>query len=98
METTHARIFQPAKQATSSGQFKARGWVVEPEPRLRPETDRLMGWVGQADIDQQVRLPFPTKEAAIAYCERQGMTYTVSEPHQKVVKPKSYAENFIRKT
>jgi hypothetical protein len=26
------------------------------------------------------------------------MTYTVLEPHVRVVKPKSYAENFIRKT
>ena len=98
METKHARILQPAKQATSSGLSKSREWVVEHEPRYRAEPDRLMGWVGQADIDQQVRLSFPTREAAIAYCERNDMTYTVFEPQRRVMKPKSYAENFIRKT
>lgn len=98
METRHARIFQPAKQSTSSGRYKTRSWVLEAEPRIRPEADRLMGWVGLADMDQQVRLPFPTREAAVAYCERNGLTYTLSEPMQQVVKPKSYAENFIKKT
>lgn len=94
----HARIFQPAKQATSSGRFKTKYWLVEPEPRSRVEADRLIGWIGSDDTDRQVQLRFPTKEAAIAFCDKEGLTYTVSEPHQRILKPKAYAENFIRKT
>ena len=94
----HARIFQPTKTATSSGRYKTRYWVVEPEPRSRREADRLIGWIGSDDTDRQVKLRFATREAAIAFCERQGMTYTVSEPRRRIVKPKSYAENFIRRT
>lgn len=94
----HARIFMPAKTATSSGRHKTRFWVVEPEPTSRREPDRLIGWIGSDDTDRQVQLRFPTKEAAVAFCERQGMTYSVSEPQERVIKPKSYAENFIRKT
>ena len=92
-----ARIFQPAKTAVQSGRFKTRHWVVEYEPRSPKVADRLIGWCGSDDTAQQVRLQFPTKEAAIAWCERQGLDYTVSEPHPRVVRPKSYADNFIRR-
>ena len=93
-----ARIYQPAKPATQSGRFKTRHWVVEHEPRSRQEADRLIGWVGSDDTDNQVRPLFPTREAAIAYCERNGLTYQVSDPHARIVRPKSYAENFVRRT
>ena len=92
-----ARIFQPAKTAVQSGRFKTRHWVVEYEPRSPKVPDRLIGWCGSDDTAQQVRLQFPTKEAAIARCERHGLDYTVSEPHARVVRPKSYADNFIRR-
>jgi hypothetical protein len=93
-----ARIYQPAKQATSSGRFKTKFWVVEHPPQTRVEPDHLIGWQGSDDTAKQVTLRFPTKEAAVAYCERHGLGYSVSEPHERVVRPKSYAENFIRRT
>lgn len=92
-----ARIFQPAKPATQSGRFKTKAWVVEHEPRSRKEPDRLIGWIGSDDPDSMVTLHFPTKEAAIAYCRKQGLSYSVSEPHPRHVRPKSYADNFIRR-
>ncbi|HET6467396.1 MAG TPA: ETC complex I subunit [Geminicoccaceae bacterium] len=95
--STRARIYRPARTAVQAGRAKTRSWVVEPEPRSRREPDRLIGWVGSDDTEQQVTLTFPTKEAAIAYCERHGIDYSVTEPHQRVVRPKSYAENFIRR-
>ena len=93
-----ARIYQPAKPATQSGRFKTKFWIVEHEPRSRAEPDRLIGWVGSDDTDKQVILRFATKEAAIAYCERNGLSYSISEPHERIVRPKSYADNFIRRT
>lgn len=95
---TQARIYQPAKPATQSGRFKTRFWLVEMEPTSRKEPDRLIGWVGSDDTEQQLQLRFPSREAAIAYCERRGISFSVYEPRQRVVRPKSYAENFIRKT
>lgn len=92
-----ARIYQPAKPATQSGRFKTRSWIVEHEPSSRQEADHLIGWIGSDDTNNQVMLRFPTREAAIAYCEKNGLTYMVSEPHRRVVRPKAYAENFIRK-
>lgn len=92
-----ARIYQPAKPATQSGRFKTRFWLVEHEPNAPVRPDRLIGWLGSNDTDKQVILRFATKEAAIDYCRRAGLAYTVSEPHARIVRPKSYAENFIRR-
>jgi hypothetical protein len=90
-----ARIYQPAKPAPQSGRFKTRLWLVEMEPRSRKEADRLIGWVGSDDTEQQLLLRFPSREAAIAYCERRGIDYAVDEPRPRIVRPKSYADNFI---
>ena len=92
-----ARIFQPTKTAASSGRRKTKKWIVEFEPRSRKEADRLIGWVGSDDTQQQVQMRFPTKEAAIAYCKREAIDYQVSEPRMRVVKPKAYADNFTKR-
>lgn len=94
----NARIYQPAKTATSSGRFKTRYWIVEPEPRTRKEPDRLIGWIGSGDTEQQLQLRFPTREAATAFCEAKGWAYSVALPHDRLVRPKAYSDNFIRKT
>ena len=96
-EAMAARIYRPARTATQSGRAKTRRWVLEMEPRSRKEADPLVGWIGSDDTEQQVQLGFPSKEAAIAYARRQGIDYRVYDPHERVVRPKSYAENFIRK-
>jgi hypothetical protein len=92
-----ARIYQPAKTAVQSGRRKTHDWVLEQEPRTRKEADHLIGWIGSDDTDQQVILRFPTKEAAVAYATKHGIAFTVYEPHARVVRPKSYAENFTRR-
>jgi len=71
---------------------------LEMEPRERREPDALIGWVGSGDTEQQLVMRFPTKEAAIAYAKREGLDFTVDDPHERRIKPKSYAENFIRRT
>lgn len=92
-----ARIYRPAKPATSAGRAKTNFWVVEFEPRSRKRPDRLIGWVGSDDTAQQVEMRFPTKEAAVAYCERMGISYHLQVPQERIVRPKSYAENFIKR-
>jgi ETC complex I subunit conserved region len=92
-----ARIYRPARTATQSGRAKTLLWVLEMEPRSPKEADPLCGWIGSDDTEQQVQLRFPSKAAAIAYARRQGIDYRVYEPQERVVRPKSYADNFIRK-
>jgi hypothetical protein len=80
-----------------SGQGGTRRWVLEFEPGSPKRADPLMGWIGSADTRGQVRLRFATKDAAIAFAERNGITYQVVEPHARQVQLKSYTANFIRR-
>lgn len=93
-----ARIYQPAKTATSSGRAKTRYWLLEMEPEDRKTIDPLCGWSGSGDTQQQVQLRFPTKEAALAYAKRNGIEARLFAPKSRIVTPKSYAENFTRPT
>jgi hypothetical protein len=88
------RIFVPPKSAMQSGRAGSRVWVAEFAPAEPQRLDPLMGWVGSGDTAKQIRLRFPTKEAAIAWAESQGHAWEVEEPRPVALKPKSYAENF----
>ena len=89
------RIYRPAKNAMQSGLGNSRHWIVEFEPTDRKEPDPLMGWNGSRDTLAQVKLTFESKDEAVAYAEREGLSYSLIEDRPaKPVKPKSYAENF----
>ena len=88
-----ARIFQPAKTATQSGRTKTE-WALEFEQKYRREVEALMGWTATRDMDRELRLRFPTRESAEAFARRKGISFTVDLPHERVVRQKSYADNF----
>ena len=92
------RIYSPAKTAMQSGRAKAGRWVLEFEPSAPREVDDLMGWTSSRDTQAQVQLGFGTKEEAVAYAKKHGHGFTVEEPLRRQVAPKSYADNFIRRT
>ncbi len=89
-----ARLYQPAKTATSSGRAKTRHWILEMEPEAPKTIDPLCGWSGSGDTAQQIQLKFPSREAAIAYARRNGIELRVAKPKSRIVRPKSYADNF----
>ena len=91
-----ARIYRPAKSAMSSGTAKARDWVLEHVNDQGREVDPLMGWTSSGDTQAQVRLRFPTKEAALEYAEEHGIDAVVTEPKTRKpnVRPRGYGENF----
>jgi ETC complex I subunit conserved region len=91
-----ARIYRPAKTAMSSGQAKAQRWVLEYEPE-RPKTiEPLMGYTSSDDMKSQIRLEFASREAAIAYAERNGIAHQVFEPKDRQRAAVSYSDNFRR--
>lgn len=91
-----ARIFQPARNAMTSGQARTKHWVLEYAADEAREIDPLMGWTGSSDTQSQVRIRFETKEAALAYAEDKGIEATVTEPHKRKhnVRAGGYGENF----
>ncbi len=91
---TEVRIYRPATNPMQSGPAKGRGWVLEFEPGAAKRIDPLMGWVGSPDTRGQVRLTFEGKDEAVAFAERNGLTYRLREPKTRRIRPKSYAANF----
>ena len=88
-----ARIFRRPKSAMQSGPA-GQGWRLEFEPAAQ-RLDPLTGWAGSGDTRAQVRLDFPSKEAAMAYAQAQGLTFEVAEEAASpAIKPKAYADNF----
>ncbi len=90
-----ARIYQTTKNALQSGKARAGKWVLEFESGARRRADPLMGWSGGADTQTQVKLTFPTLEAAKAYADREGVEGVHIVPAAPAkLKLQSYADNF----
>ena len=93
-----ARIYKPSKTAMQSGRKAtvSRGniWILEFPRETAARPDRLMGWQSSSDTARQVRMRFPDKQTAIAYAESHNISYRVSEPKTRRVKPRAYADNF----
>jgi NADH dehydrogenase len=60
------------------------------------EVDPLMGWTSSGDTQAQVRLRFPTKEAALDYAKDHGIDAVVQDPKPRKanIRPGGYGENF----
>ena len=91
-----AKIYQPARNAMTSGQAKTRDWVLEYTPAAARSVDPLMGWTSSGDMTSQVRLTFPSKDAAIEYARDKGLAFVVSEPNKRKhnIRKGGYGENF----
>jgi len=93
-EKMKAKIYRPARTAMQSGHANVQHWIVEYEPEEAKKVDTLMGWAGSGDMRGQLRLKFETKDEAIAYAERNALSYNIAEPNIRRVIPKSYSDNF----
>ena len=89
-----ARIYQRYKNAMQSGKARTDEWVLEFESRRPKRPDPLTGWSGGAETQEQVKLTFPSVEAAQAYAERYGIDYHLVPPALPKLKLQAYADNF----
>lgn len=89
-----ARIYQIQKNALQSGKALTHKWMLEYAPAEAKKPDPLTGWAGSGDTQQQVKLSFPSEEAARAYADRKGVAYTVITTAPKTLKLQAYADNF----
>ncbi len=90
-----AKIYIPSKTAMQSGKGKLKSWILEFETkdtRINP----LMGWESSTDTLGSVSLKFSTKEKAIEYAKKNGISYKVLESKKKEFVIKSYADNFLK--
>ena len=89
-----ARITQEQRKTTQSGKAQAGRWTLEFERQQAQRPDPLTGWNGSGDTNTQVRMAFPSKEAAIAYCDRHGLSYHIIPAPPARLRLQAYADNF----
>jgi hypothetical protein len=89
-----ARIYKPTRTAMQSGQANTKEWVLDYEPEQPRTVEPLMGWTSSADMKQEIRLRFDTKEEAVAYCERNGIPHEVFDSQPPVRQRIAYSDNF----
>lgn len=89
-----ARIYQKPKNAMQSGRAGTERWMLEFAPAEARKADPLMGWAGSGDTQRQLRLGFPSREAAVAYAEKYGIDAEVMPTPVRKLKIQAYADNF----
>ena len=89
-----AIIYRPSKSAMQSGVQNMNQWKVDIRSDDRKFVDPTMGWIGGSDTTRQLTLSFATQEEAIAYCEKNGLPWSIMQSKTRKAKPKSYANNF----
>src|SRR4051794_39243494 len=75
-----AVIHKPGRSVISSGKARAREWVLSFQARSAQFIEPLMGWCGGDDPLRHVELRFPSRQTAIEFAQRHGITYEVSDP------------------
>ncbi|GAB6053301.1 ETC complex I subunit [Magnetospira thiophila] len=91
---TDVVIYQPAKNPMQSGRGNCQKWLLEYEASAPRAADRMIGWIGSSDTQSQVKLKFANREDAIAYAQRNGLTYRCVTPQPRRVIVKNYADKF----
>ncbi len=89
-----ARIYQPARNVMQSGRAKTDRWVLEYDQSSARRPDALMGWTSSSDTDTQLTMSFNSQQAAEDFAAREGLDYRVEQPKRRIVRPKSYSDNF----
>lgn len=91
-----ARIYKPAKTATSSGMAKSKQWILEFAESSSKTIDPLMGWTSASDTQHQVKLKFDSKEKAMKYADEKGIEYIIVQPKDRKlnIRQNGYGENF----
>lgn len=91
---TIARIIEIQRNATQSGKARSGRWLLEFERQQPQRPDPLTGWAGSGDTNTQVRLTFDTKDEALAYAQRKGLTVHLIPAPPVALKIQAYADNF----
>ncbi len=89
-----ARIYQIQKNAMQSGKARTDKWVLEFAQAEAKRPDPLTGWAGSGDTRSQIKLTFPTQDAAVAYADKYGIAFTLIPTPPKTLKIQAYADNF----
>lgn len=89
-----ARLYQRPKTSMQSGRAGTGEWLLEFERDDRMRADPLTGWTGSGFTAGQIRLHFPTKDAALAYASANGLMVDIIPLGPRTLKIQAYSDNF----
>lgn len=91
-----ARITKLVRNNTQDGSLDKGDWELLFEAANTRTIDPLMGWTGTSDTMSQVRMTFPSKDAAVAFALKNGIEVVVQPAHDRKfnIRPAGYGENF----
>ncbi|KAM9744453.1 NADH dehydrogenase [ubiquinone] iron-sulfur protein 4, mitochondrial [Menidia menidia] len=93
IKTRKVHIFVPAKTSMQSGVNSTKKWKMDFDTRERWENP-LMGWASTADPLSNMVLSFSSKEDAVAFAEKNGWSYDITDKRSAKPRVKSYGANF----
>uniref|UniRef100_W5LV27 NADH dehydrogenase [ubiquinone] iron-sulfur protein 4, mitochondrial n=1 Tax=Astyanax mexicanus TaxID=7994 RepID=W5LV27_ASTMX len=93
IKTRKVHIFVPTRTTMQSGVQNTKKWKMDFDTRERWENP-LMGWASTGDPLSNMELTFSTKEDAIAFAEKNGWSYDITEKRTPKPTVKSYGSNF----
>lgn len=88
------KIYRPTKNAMQSGKANTKKWLLEFDAENTRFIEPIMGWTGNSDTRQQLKLTFDTMEQAVAYAKRKNLVYRVIEPKKAALHLQAYSDNF----
>lgn len=92
--TTTARIYKPNRHTMQVGRAKTRQWILEYAPSGDRFLDPLMKWTSNTQMQTQLRLKFPTQEAAVRHAAKSNIPYVIVPQQIPIQQQKNYADNF----
>ncbi len=94
IEMKNVKIYSPSKNVMQSGFANSTGWILEYSADNTANIEPVMGWTSSDNVLKQVKLKFPSSEAAIAFAKKHGWKYILFPKYVKNIKPKNYSDNF----
>ena len=89
-----AIIFKPVKSSMQSGNHQRKDWMIKFQHDGSRAIEPVMGWTSSCNTMQEVQLTFNNKEEAIAFAEKNDISYEVIGAHEKKQVIRPYADNF----
>ncbi len=87
-------IYRGDKSPTQSGNFKTKFWYLKFDNNSTYEEDLMTGWKGGSAPIKKIKIKFSSLESAVEYAKKKKYDYKVLKFDKKILKLKSYADNF----
>ena len=89
-------IYRQSKSAMQSGKKNAKKWLMTlVEESNSRSISAPLSWVASSDTSSQLKFSFSSKEQAIEFANSKAYEFEVLNSHEPIIKPKSYANNFL---